>query len=65
MEGEERQLKKKTRIKQQEKKKFSKTSGTLAGQMSRAKSAKGYTKTAKKKVKIKTLGRAKKSKSEL
>jgi hypothetical protein len=53
MEGEERQLKKKTRIKQQEKKKFSKTSGTLAGQMSRAKSAKGYTKTAKKKVKIK------------
>ena len=53
MEAEEKQLKKKTRIKQQEKKKFSKTSGTLAGQMSRTKAAKGYVKSVKKKVKVK------------
>ena len=53
MEGLEKELKKKGRIKKQEKKRVSKTSGTLAGQFSRVKVSKGYTKTAKKKVKIK------------
>ena len=53
MEGAEKQLKKQGRIKKQAKKKVSKTSGTLAGQFSRAKTAKGYAKNAKKKVNIK------------
>lgn len=53
MEEGENQLRKKGRIKKQLKKKISKTSGTLAGQVARTKTAKGYKKDRDKKVKVK------------
>jgi len=41
------------RIKKQQKKKFTKTTGTLSGQLARTKSVKGYAKKGKKTVKVK------------
>jgi len=46
-------VRKKSRQKKQRKKKFAKTSGTLAGQKRRIKTAKGYKGKNKPKVKIK------------
>lgn len=49
-------VRKKGRLKKQQKKKYAKASGTLGGQVSRGQTAKGYAGSAKAKVKVK-LGR--------
>jgi len=48
---EEKSVKKQTRIRQQQKKRFAKSSGTLSGQFARTKIARGY--VAKRKVRVK------------
>lgn len=50
--SEEKLVKKQTRIRKQEKKRFAKSSGTLSGQVARTKAARGYSGRHRTRVKI-------------